>query len=105
MKKTTLIVASSILFLGACSLLNTGSTGSNSADISTIAKLKSCTFEEATNKVKDGSAFTKGISVTADEISNSCVKKLALQSAGLDNTATEEATSALESLMNAYNGK
>ncbi len=80
--------------------MNSGTN--DSVDVSTMARLKSCTFEEATTKVKDGSVFSKGVSETANEISSSCIKKLALQSAGLDNVASEEATSTLQNLMDSY---
>lgn len=93
--------------LGACSLLGetlgTSST-STSTPTTTKAKLKACSIEEATKKIQDGSAFTKGISVTADEISETCLKKLALEAAGLDTQATQDATSALQTLMNAASG-
>ncbi|MDD4557147.1 MAG: hypothetical protein PHE89_07510 [Alphaproteobacteria bacterium] len=99
MKKSTALIALSAMLLGACSLLDTASSGKT--DVSTLAKLKSCSFEEATTLVKNGTALSKGITETAEDISNSCLKKLALQSAGLENVATDEATSALQSLMDA----
>jgi hypothetical protein len=55
--------------------------------------------------IKSGKAFTQSISVSADEISEACLKKLALQSAGLEGQATSDATSALQTLLNAASGK
>ena len=97
MKKLALI---SCLVLGACAQLGIGSTGdANAVPATTQAKLKACILEQAAAKVQDGSAFTAGLQATASAISSDCLKKLALESVGLDTQATSEATNALSSLM------
>lgn len=95
--KLKLVIISS-LFLGACSLLSgEGAT----TPTTTTGKLKACSIEEAGKMVQSGKAFTQNISISADEISETCIKKLALEKAGLDNQATQDATNALQSIINA----
>ncbi|MDR1694229.1 MAG: hypothetical protein LBR70_03440 [Lactobacillaceae bacterium] len=98
--KIALIAAISVL--GACSILSDTGTA---VPTTTTGKLKACSFEEAGSMIKSGKAFTQSISVSADEISEACLKKLALQSAGLEGQATSDATSALQTLLNAASGK
>lgn len=105
MKLKSLVVLSLVLLSG-CSVLS-GLTGqeTSATQLTATGKLKACSIEEAGKMVQNGKAFTQGISVSADEISETCIKKLALQSAGLDNQASKDATSALQSLINAASTK
>lgn len=98
--KSKILTIFSVLLLSACSsgtsfLSNGSTTNSNS----TIAKIRLCSFEEAKNKLQDGSVWTTGLQASADEISSTCIKKLALEAAGYDDTANSEAKSALSELM------
>jgi hypothetical protein len=96
MKKLTMLLVAAALLSG-CETLS--STSDDKTPLTTSGKLKACALEEAWTKVQDGTAFTLGISEAADEISTTCVKKWALESAGLDTQATSDAYSALQSLM------
>ena len=49
----------------------------------------------ANEKLQAGTLFTKSISETSDELVNTCLKKLALQAAGI----SEESQSAAESII------
>ena len=102
MKKLVLV---GCLLLGACSSGLMGKTDTSAVPATKQAKLKACMFEEATAKVQDGSAFTAGLKATASAISSDCLKKLALETAGLDTQATSEATNILSSLMNLTKGQ
>ena len=95
------IIAASLVLLGACTneQMALWVPESDKTPMTTNAKLKACTLDEARNKVMDGSAFTLGMSAAANEISTTCVKKLALESAGLDTQATQDSYNALQSLM------
>ena len=64
------------------------------------ARLTACMTNEATAKFKAGTLAKTDVKTTAKEISTTCVKKLALQSAGLDTTETTTmATSVIENLL------
>ncbi len=63
-------------------------------------RMRACMVNEATAKFKAGTLANADIKTTAKEISTTCVKKLALQSAGLDTTETTTmATSVIENLL------
>ena len=55
---------------------------------------------EANAKFQAGTLLTKGISATADEIVNTCIKKLALQSAGISEESQSTAESIITNLKN-----
>ncbi|MBO4519726.1 MAG: hypothetical protein J5787_00810 [Alphaproteobacteria bacterium] len=84
-----------------CALTACGTFNSATKEDSTKVKLRSCMVQEATAKLKAGTLTTKNAKKTAKNISTSCVKKLALQSAGLDTKETETlATTVINEVMN-----
>ena len=87
--------------LCACEGMDLSQYTTANANDTVKAKLGKCILSEATTKVQSGTLLASGISAAADEISTSCIKKLALQSAGLDSEATSTATSVLTNLFNA----
>lgn len=93
---STIFLTTLLCACGMSDYLGVGDTST------TKGKLRTCAYEEAVKKVQDGSAFTKTIQASADEISSTCIKKLALQSMGLDNEASQDAQHALQTLMNTY---
>lgn len=95
--RTKLAITALSFLLAACSALSSDGV----APTTTKGKLKACSIEEAGNMIQNGKAFTQSISVSADEISETCIKKLALEAAGLDKVANNDATSALQTLLNA----
>lgn len=70
------------------------------ANASTKAKLKACLISEANTKFQNGTLFASSISVTTDEITNNCIKKLALEKAGLNNEAQSTASTIIQNLKN-----
>ena len=55
---------------------------------------------EANSKFQAGTLFVQGISATADEIVNDCIKKLALQSAGISEESQSTAETIISNLKN-----
>ena len=91
--------------LSACEGFNLSQYTTASANDPIKTRLRACILSEATARVQSGTLLTNGISAAADEISTACLKKLALQSAGLDSEAASTATSVLSNLLNATAGK
>ena len=58
---------------------------------------------EANNKFQAGTLFSSSVSVTADEIVNTCIKKLALQSAGISEESQSTAQTIITNLKNMAN--
>lgn len=73
-----------------------------SADANAPAKtrMRACMVSEANSKFQAGTLFTKTLSATADEIVNTCIKKLALQSAGISEESQSTAKNIINNLQN-----
>ena len=99
MKKIIGILAATAA-LAACEGMDLSQLTTASASDPVKTRLRACILNEATAKAQAGTLLASGLSATADEISTTCIKKLALQSAGLDGEATSTATSILNNLMN-----
>ena len=79
-----------------------GSLTSTTKEDSAKVKLRACMVQDATAKLKAGTLTTKNIKTNAKNISTACVKKLALESAGLDAKETETmATTILNEVLKA----
>lgn len=65
---------------------------------SEMGNLNSCMMTEAQTRLTNGTLFASGVMATAKDISQGCIKKLALQKAGLDETALSSATAIINSL-------
>lgn len=89
MKKYLILAA--VLGLAACDTLS-------ALQSSEMGSLNSCMLTEAQTRLSAGTLFTSGVSTTAKDISQTCIKKLALQKAGLDETALNSATTIINSL-------
>lgn len=98
MKKITTVVAA-VMFLAACESIDMTKYTTASADDSVKTRLRACMLKEATERLQAGTLLTGGLSAAADEISTVCIKKLALQAAGIDTEANSTATSILNSLL------
>lgn len=99
MKKIIGILLATVA-LSACEGMDLSQYTTASANDSVKTRLRACILNEATAKVQAGTLLANGVSAAADEIATTCIKKLALQSAGLDGEATSTATSVLSNLMN-----
>lgn len=98
MKKIMTVMAA-VMVLTACESIDMTKYTTASADDSVKTRLRACMLSEATERLQAGTLLTGGLSAAADEISTVCIKKLALQAAGIDTEANSTATSVLNSLL------
>lgn len=63
-------------------------------------RMRACMLSEAQSKMQAGTLLAGGFKAEVDNLSKTCVKKLALQSAGIDEEAASTAASVLNNLMN-----
>lgn len=70
------------------------------ANASAKSRMKACMISEANTKFQNGTLFAASVSATADELVNTCIKKLALQSAGIDGEAQSTANTIIQNLKN-----
>ncbi len=70
---------------------------------SSTAKLNACMLNEINSRAANGTLFTSGLGVkaTAEDVANDCIRKLTLQSMGLNETAVNNATNFINSIKNA----
>ncbi len=94
MKKYVIMAA--VLGLAACDTLS-------ALQSSDMGNLNSCIMTDAQTRLTNGTLFTSGVMATAKDISQGCIKKLALQKAGLDEAALNSATTIINSLRTAAN--
>ena len=100
MKKMLLLA---LLTLGACADLSQYTTVDANASAKT--KMRACLVNEANARLQDGTLFTKSISVTSDELGNVCLKKLALESAGITEESQSTALTVIQNLKNLSSSK
>lgn len=70
------------------------------ANSSVKTRLRACLVSEANTKFQNGTLFTNGLTATAQELSNTCIKKLALQSAGVSAESQSMASTIIQNLQN-----
>lgn len=70
------------------------------SDASAKTKMRACMVSEANSKFQAGTLFVNTVSATANEIVNTCVKKLALQSAGIGSESRDTAETIISNLRN-----
>lgn len=97
MKKVCLILGALMLFSACSSLDQYINVGANA---SPKEKFRACALSEAQTKLKNGTLFAQNISTTKDEIVNTCIKKMALESAGIDEEAQIITSNIINSLRN-----
>lgn len=104
MKKVLLclLLASTVC---ACENISQYATGTGAGDNSAKARMKTCLINEATAKYQAGTLFTQGVTATSKELVGTCVKKLALQSAGISEESQSMATSIIQNLQNFGNAQ
>lgn len=90
-----------IAVLSSCTEFNKYITvGSNATP---QEKFRACALSEAQNKLQNGTLFTKTMTATKDEIVNTCIKKLALEAAGIDSEAQSITSNIINSLQSLSN--
>lgn len=102
MKKVLLCL---LLASTVCACENISQYATGAGDNSAKARMKTCLINEATAKYQAGTLFTQGITATSKELVGTCVKKLALQSAGISEESQSMATSIIQNLQNFGNAQ
>lgn len=95
--KKLCILGAALLLASCADLSNYTSVDSNA---SSKAKMKACMISEANNKFQAGTLFTNTLSATADELVSICLKKLALQAAGISEESQSTAQTIISNLKN-----
>lgn len=95
MKKCYVILCA-VMFLSCCGQLEKYVNVSSNA--TPQEKFRACALSEAQTKLKNGTLFAQDMSSTKDEIVNTCLKKMALQAAGIDSEAESITSSIINSL-------
>ncbi len=90
------LVMGLVVLLGGCSQLEKyTNVGSNAT---AQEKFRACALLEAQSKLKNGTLFAQSMTATKDEIVNTCIKKMALEAAGIDSEAQSIASNIINSL-------
>lgn len=94
MKKVYFLAA--VLLLGACENMAQYTTAS--ADASPRQKMQACMLNEANTRLYNGTLFVNTVSETSKDITNTCLKKLALQAAGISEESQTAAVNIINNL-------
>ena len=95
MKKYCLILGLAVLLNGCGQLDKYMVVGANATP---QEKFRACAVTEANSMLQNGTLFTKSLTATKDEIVSTCLKKMALEAAGIDSEAQTIATNIINSL-------
>ena len=95
MKKYCLILGLAVLLSGCEQLDKYMNVGANA---SAQDKFRACALTEANSMLQNGTLFTKSLTATKDEIVSTCLKKMALEAAGIDSEAQTIATNVINAL-------
>ena len=95
MKKMLLLA---LLVLSACAELSQYATADSNASAKT--KMRACLVSEANARLQDGTLLAKSVSVTSDELVSVCLKKLALETAGITEESQSTALTVIQNLKN-----
>jgi hypothetical protein len=88
-----------VLLLAGCSA-DLSKYTSVDANASIKTKMRACMVSEANSRLQAGTLFNQSISVTADELVEVCLKKLALESAGISSESQSTAETIIQNLKN-----
>ncbi len=97
MKKLAILTVA-VLLAGCAQVASDSSTAASGT---TSTRMKACMFSEANSRYTAGTLFTNTIRETATDLVKTCMKKLALESAGISaesQTAAENIISNLRTL-------
>ncbi len=97
MKKVLLSVL--VLLVAACSA-DLSKYTTVDANATTKTKMRACMVSEANSRLQAGTLFAQSISATADELVEVCLKKLALESAGISSESQSTAEAIIQNLKN-----
>lgn len=96
MKK--ILVCITFLLMTGCA--DTSKYTTVDANASMKTKMRACLVSEATSRFQAGTLFTQGLSATSDELVSVCLRKLALQSAGISEESQSTAQNIIQNLKN-----
>lgn len=99
--KRTFICALAIVLAGCSADLSQYAQVDANASYKT--KLKACLISEANTKLQNGTLFNGSVVATAKELAGSCIKNLALQSAGIETETQTMAQNIIQNLKNMAN--
>ena len=94
--KNYITILGLVAILSGCAEFNKYITVSSTA--TQKEKFRACALSEAQSKLQNGTLFTKTMTATKDEIVNTCIKKLALEAAGIDSEAQSIASNIINNL-------
>ena len=86
------------LLITACSSLEYLTHADSTAPVQT--KMKACLVSDANTRLQAGTLFNKGIKETASDMVSVCMKKLALESAGISAESQSTAQAIISNLQN-----
>lgn len=95
MKKALVL---SLMLLSGCADLSQYATADSNASAKT--KMRACLVSEANSRFQAGTLFTQSISATSDELVSVCLKKLALETAGISQESQSTAQTIIQNLKN-----
>ncbi len=96
--KKIILATVALLSVSACADLSQYTTVG--ANATTKEKMRACLISEANSKFQAGTLFSAGISATAEELVNTCINKLALQSVGISEESKSTAETIITNLKN-----
>lgn len=96
--KKVLFCLAALFMLAGCGTVSQYSTASTNDSVKT--RMRACLLSEATAKFQAGTLFVKSVSATSDELVETCMKKLALESAGISQQSQSTAASIIQNLQN-----
>lgn len=97
--KNFLSVVAMTMALAACAGVDLSPYTSASASDPVRVRMRACMLSEAQSKMQAGTLMAGGFKAEVDSLSKTCIRRLALQSAGIDEEAASTATSVLNNLM------
>ncbi|MBE6462720.1 MAG: hypothetical protein E7005_03050 [Alphaproteobacteria bacterium] len=95
MKKALVL---SLMLLSGCAELSQYTTVDSNASAKT--RMRACLISEANSRFQAGTLFTQSLSATSDELVSVCLKKLALESAGISQESQSTAQTIIQNLKN-----
>lgn len=91
-----LIISIAVILTAGCADLSQYTTADSNASVKT--KMRACMVNEANNRFQAGTLFNDTLSATSDDIVNTCIKKLALQAAGISEESQSTAANIISDL-------
>lgn len=89
-----------ILSLGIClAVAACNTTNTTTTPTTTSGKIKACLMEQGWQAASNGTLSVQGLYATAQEITGTCLKRLALENAGVTTETNQMATSILSGLI------